>query len=114
MTGHDRIRARRSNDLHHTSKAIVTAAAGGTVVVEDLNVTGMTAKKRGAGARGRGFNRAIADQGFGELRRQLAYKAETAGVGLLVADRFYPSSKTCASCGGSETQTVAGRTHLHV
>lgn len=101
---HDRIRSRRSNDLHHVSKAIVAAATGGTVgggtvVVEDLNVAGMTAKKKGFGGRGRGFNRAVADQGFGELRRQLTYKAATAGVGLLAAPRFYPSSKTCASCG---------------
>jgi putative transposase len=96
---HDRIRSRRANDLHHASKATIDAAVGGVVVVEDLNVAGMKAKKPGAGAAGRGFNRAVSDQGFGELRRQLTYKADTAGVTLLVAPRFFPSSKTCARCG---------------
>lgn len=102
---HDRIGAQRANDLHQVSKAIVAAAARGpdtapgTVMLEDLNVAGMAAKKRGLGARGRGFNRAITDQGFGELRRQITYKAETSGVGLLLAPRFFPSSKTCGACG---------------
>ena len=59
---------------------------------------GMTTKKPGLGARGRGCNRAITDQGFGELRRQITYKADGAGVGLLLAPRFFPSSKTCGAC----------------
>jgi putative transposase len=37
--------------------------------------------------------------GFFEFRRQLAYKSEMRGGLVVVADRFYPSSKTCSSCG---------------
>lgn len=63
----------------------------GTVVVEDLNVTGMLANRKLA--------RHIADAGFAEIRRQLAYKTGWNGGRLLIADRWYPSSKTCSGCG---------------
>ncbi|WP_232344321.1 zinc ribbon domain-containing protein, partial [Actinoplanes awajinensis] len=43
--------------------------------------------------------RHIADAGFAEIRRQLAYKTACNGVRLLIADRWYPSSKTCSGCG---------------
>ncbi len=43
--------------------------------------------------------RAVADMGFGEFRRQLEYKAVQRGKMVVVVDRWYPSSKTCASCG---------------
>ncbi|WP_245587460.1 RNA-guided endonuclease InsQ/TnpB family protein [Cylindrospermum stagnale] len=42
---------------------------------------------------------AIADMGFYEFRRQLEYKTQLYGSKLVVVDRFYPSSKTCSSCG---------------
>uniref|UniRef100_UPI0034DB03BD zinc ribbon domain-containing protein n=1 Tax=Paractinoplanes polyasparticus TaxID=2856853 RepID=UPI0034DB03BD len=41
----------------------------------------------------------IADAGFAEIRRQLAYKTAWNGGRLLVADRWFPSSKTCSGCG---------------
>ena len=41
----------------------------------------------------------IGDAGMGELRRQLAYKSQWYGSRLVIADRFYPSSKTCSGCG---------------
>jgi hypothetical protein len=56
-----------------------------------LNVTGMLANRRLA--------RAVADQGFGQARRMLSYKTIWNGGTLLVADRWYPSSKTCSACG---------------
>src|SRR5262249_25698007 len=43
--------------------------------------------------------RAISDCGWGEFRRQLRYKCERAGRNLVVIDRWYPSSKTCSTCG---------------
>ncbi|SFD13372.1 putative transposase [Massilia yuzhufengensis] len=43
--------------------------------------------------------RAISDMGFGELRRQLEYKAAWRGAQVVVVDRWYPSSKTCSHCG---------------
>jgi putative transposase len=56
-----------------------------------LNVAGMTRNHRLA--------RAICDQGFGQARRMLAYKTTWNGGQLIVADPFYPSSKTCSGCG---------------
>ena len=67
------------------------AARYETVVAEDLNVTGMLTNHRLA--------RAVADQGFGQARRMLSYKTIWNGGTLLVADRWYPSSKTCSACG---------------
>src|SRR5690606_24301318 len=60
------------------------------VAIEDLQVKGMMANRHLA--------RHIADASWGELRRQLAYKAQMRGVHLAVVDRWYPSSKTCSVC----------------
>jgi hypothetical protein len=56
-----------------------------------LNVRGMAAN--------RCLARSIMDGGFFELRRQLTYKARLYGARVVVAGRFYPSSKTCSCCG---------------
>jgi putative transposase len=62
-----------------------------TIGVEDLHVRGMMSNRRLA--------RAIADMGFHEFRRQLDYKAQRRGGQIVVADRWFPSSKTCSGCG---------------
>ena len=61
------------------------------IAIEDLNVTGMLKNHKLA--------RQIADMGFGEFRRQLAYKEAQRGKTVVVVDRWYPSSKTCSACG---------------
>ncbi|MGW0942398.1 RNA-guided endonuclease InsQ/TnpB family protein [Streptomyces sp. NPDC002623] len=53
--------------------------------------------------------RKIADAGFGEIRRQLTYKAKRNGCRILAADRWFPSSKTCSRCGA-----VKAKLSLHV
>ncbi len=73
-----------------------------TVVVEDLNVAGMVRNRRLA--------RSLADQSFGTVRRQLDSKTVWRGDRLLVAERFFPSSKTCSGCG--TVKAKAGRAHL--
>jgi putative transposase len=81
------------------------------IVVEDLAVANMTRRKPGAGRGGRGLNRALADAAPAELRRQLGYKATWYGSALVVADRWYPSSKTCSACGRRKPSlTLAERT----
>jgi putative transposase len=60
------------------------------IVVEDLNVAGMLRNRRLA--------RAICDASPATLRRHLAYKTTWYGSALHVADRWYPSSKTCSAC----------------
>lgn len=74
------------------------------VVVEDLNLAGMGKRKRGAGRGGRGFNRALRDAALGELRRQGACKTQWYGSTLVVADRWYPSSKPVQ---GAESESQA-------
>ncbi len=91
------------------------------IVVEDLAVANMTRRKPGAGRGGRGLNRALADAGLAELRRQLGYKTIWYGSRLIVADRWYPSSKACSGCGGRKpslrlaerTWTCAGCGAVH-
>jgi putative transposase len=59
--------------------------------VEDLAVANMM--------KNHSLARALADASFGEIRRQLLYKAEWSGSQLAVADRFFASSKICSVCG---------------
>lgn len=87
---HGRITKTRGLHLHHLTNAL----AGGfdVIAIEDLNLASMGNRKRRLG-------RALADASLGELRRQLTYKTLDHGTRLVVVDRFYPSSKTCATCG---------------
>lgn len=61
------------------------------ITIEDLNIKGMLQNPKLA--------RAIQEQKFYEFRRILTYKCEWYGVELRLADRWYPSSKTCSCCG---------------
>jgi putative transposase len=98
---HARVANVRSDALHKACSDL--AARYETVVAEDLNVTGMLANRTLA--------RAVADQGFGAGRRMLGYKTTWNGGTLLVADRWYPSSKTCSTCGWRKPSlTLAERT----
>ena len=72
------------------------------ITLEDLNVTGMTKNRRLA--------RAVSDAGFGELRRQIEYKAQWRGVTVIIADRWFPSSKTCHVCGQIHDMPLSQRT----
>lgn len=86
---HLRVSNIRQNALHQATTPL--AKTKSVLVVEDLNVSGMLKNHQLA--------RAIADVGFGEFRRQLEYKGAWYGCQVMVADRFYPSSKTCSHCG---------------
>jgi putative transposase len=85
---HARVANVRADALHKATTGL--ARRYETIVVEDLNVTGMIRNRRLA--------RAVVDQGFGTARRMLAYKTAWNGGLLLVADRWLPSSKTCSAC----------------
>lgn len=86
---HGRVAAVRKALLHSISSELAKGSA--VVVIEDLNAAGML--------RNRSLARHISDAGFGELRRQLEYKTAWYGTGLVVADRWFPSSKKCSGCG---------------
>ncbi|MFL1437417.1 RNA-guided endonuclease InsQ/TnpB family protein, partial [Nocardiopsis protaetiae] len=79
----------RADALHKLTTSL--AREYETVVVEDLHVAGMVRNRRLA--------RSIADASFGEIRRQLTYKTAWNGGRLMVADRWFASSKTCSGCG---------------
>ena len=104
---HRKVAQARADGLHKLTTTLATGQ--GTVVVEDLNVAGMTATARGSGHwRGKaGLTRALLDVAPRELRRQLAYKCAWYGSTLVVANRWYPSSKTCSGC-----QTVKAKLSL--
>ncbi len=91
---HRRVVNLRRDGIHKLTSRL--AAQYGTVVVEDLNVAGMVRNRRLA--------KAISDCGFAEIRRQLAYKTDWNSGQLIVADRWYPSSKTCSGCGAVKTK----------
>jgi putative transposase len=98
---HAKVANVRADALHKATAEL--AARYETVAAEDLNVTGMISNRKLA--------RAVADQGFGEVRRMLGYKTEREGGTLLVAGRWYPSSKTCSACGWRKPSlTLAERT----
>ena len=67
------------------------AARYETAVLEDLNVSGMAKNSRLA--------KSVLDAGFGECRRQIEYKTADRGGRLILADRWFPSSKKCSACG---------------
>ena len=86
---HARVRRQRADHLHKITTHL--ARTKPVIVIEDLAVGGMLKSRR--------FSRSLADQSFGLLRRQLEYKCRASGARLLLAPRFFPSSKRCSRCG---------------
>lgn len=85
----------RTHHIHRLTTKL--AKTHGEIVVEGLDVAGMLQQKGLTGARTR--RRGLSDAALGEPRRQLAYKTGWYGSILVIADRWYPSSKTCHACG---------------
>jgi putative transposase len=85
---HATVAAVRADSWHQLTTRL--AQQFDTVVVEDLHVAGMV--------RNRKLARALADAAPATLRRHLGYKTGWYGSTLYVADRWYPSSKTCSAC----------------
>ncbi len=97
---HRKIANIRKDTLHKLTTLL--AKNHGTIVIEDLNVSGMLANHKLA--------KAIADMSFFEFRRQLTYKCQLYDSKLVVVDRWFPSSKTCSNCGTKkETLTLNER-----
>jgi putative transposase len=85
----------RSCHIHRLTTRL--AKTHGAIVVEGLDAAGMLRQKGLAGARAR--RRGLSDSALGEIRRQLGYKAGWYGSRLVIADRWFPSSRTCHACG---------------
>lgn len=80
----------RDNYIHQVTTSIVKTKPY-RIVIEDLNVSGMIKNKH--------LSDSVRKQCFNKFRQYITYKAELYGIGLVIADRFYPSSKTCSECG---------------
>jgi putative transposase len=91
---HTRVANLRRNDTHKLTSRLVRDHD--VIVIEDVHVAGMLRNRRLA--------RHIAGANWAEIRRQLTYKAGRAGVRLVVADRWFASSKTCSGCGAAKAK----------
>ena len=80
----------RQNYLHQTTSEIVKREPS-FICMEDLNVSGMM--------KNRHLSKAVQQQGFYEFRRQIEYKSAWNNIPVVIADRFFPSSKLCSCCG---------------
>ena len=86
---HERIANKRKDATNKFTTRITRESS--VIGIEDLNVRGMLANHCLAGA--------LADVSFGEIRRQIEYKARWYGSTVVVIDRFEPTSKACSGCG---------------
>ena len=80
----------RQNYLHQITSEIVKREPS-FICIEDLNVKGMMKNKY--------LSKAVHQQGFYKFRRQIEYKAKWNNIPVVIADRFFPSSKLCSCCG---------------
>ena len=80
----------RHDYIHQTTSEIIKRKPS-FICIEDLNVSGMMKNKH--------LSKAVQEQGLSEFRRQIEYKAKWNNIPLIIADRFFPSSKMCSCCG---------------
>lgn len=80
----------RRNYLHQTTSEIIKRKPS-FICIEDLNVSGMM--------KNRHLSKAVQQQSFYEFRRQIEYKSAWNHIPVIIADRFFPSSKLCSCCG---------------
>jgi len=100
---HARISAIRKDATHKATTML--AKTYRRIGIEDLNVRGMASNRHLA--------RSIMDGGFFEFRRQLEYKARFYGATVVVADRWFPSSKTCSCCGSVKAELALSQRLFH-
>ena len=79
----------RLNYLHQITTEIIKRKPS-FICIEDLNVKGIMKNKH--------LSKAIQQQCFGEFRRQIEYKSKWNNTKVIIADRFFPSSRLCSCC----------------
>ena len=80
----------RHNHLHQVTSDIIKRKPS-FICIEDLNVTGMMKNKH--------LSKSVQQQGLYEFRRQIEYKSDWNNIPVIIADRYFPSSKLCSCCG---------------
>lgn len=88
----EKIANQRKNFLHHKSKELVSNFDA--VVIEDLDMKGMAQALK--------FGKSVADNGWGMFTSFLQYKLKEQGKQLIKIDKWFPSTKTCSSCGNTQ------------
>lgn len=87
---HKKLKDQRTNYVHQVTAEIVGLFPQ-VIVLEDLQVRNMM--------KNHALAKAISEQMWSEFRRQITYKAKMKGIEVVIADLFFPSSKTCSHCG---------------
>jgi len=97
----EKVANQRKNFLHHQSKELVTKYDA--VVIEDLDMKGMSKALR--------FGKSVSDNGWGMFTSFLHYKLKEQGKQLIKIDKWFPSTKTCSSCGSVRDIRLSERTY---
>lgn len=94
----------RLNNIHKITSTLIKENPS-HIVIEDLNIKGMMKNKH--------LSKAIQDCSFYEIRRQLEYKCKWNDIKLVIADRWYASSKICSCCGNKKQKlSLSERTYV--
>ncbi|MGM0524539.1 MAG: RNA-guided endonuclease TnpB family protein, partial [Bacillota bacterium] len=97
----EKVANQRKNFLHHKSREWVTTYDA--VIIEDLDMKGMS--------RALTFGKSVHDNGWGMFTSFLAYKLKEQGKQLVKIDKWFPSTKTCSSCGNTQPMPMNMRTY---
>ena len=97
----EKVANQRKNFLHHKSKELVTNYDA--VAIEDLDMKGMSQALK--------FGKSVADNGWGMFTSFLQYKLKEQGKQLVKVDKWFPSTKTCSSCGDTQPMPMSIRTY---
>lgn len=97
----EKVANQRKNFLHHKSKELVSAFDA--VIIEDLDMKGMSQALK--------FGKSVADNGWGMFTSFLQYKLKEQGKQLVKINKWFPSTKTCSSCGSIQPMPMNIRTY---
>ncbi|WP_079528618.1 RNA-guided endonuclease TnpB family protein [Halobacillus hunanensis] len=95
----EKVANQRKNFLHHTSKEFVVNYDA--IIIEDLDMKGMSKALQ--------FGKSVADNGWGMFTSFLLYKLHEQGKQLVKIDKWFPSTKTCSSCGSVKEVALSER-----
>lgn len=99
-----RINNKLNTNIHEFTKSIIKLNPQ-AIIIEDLDINKMLKNKY--------LSEQIHEAKFFEFRRQLEYKCKWNNINLIIADRWYPSSKICSNCGHKKTKlSLSERTYI--
>lgn len=98
----EKVANQRKNFLHHKSKELVMTYDA--VVIEDLDMKGMSQALK--------FGKSVSDNGWGMFTSFLKYKLNAQGKRLVKIDKWFPSTKTCSSCGNTQPMPMNLRSYI--